>query len=262
MTTSPLATRTMRPKHNKWSSRNGKKVERIIIHHWAGRNGGIERLVDSKDLASASYILLTDGTLIASVDEDYRPWTSSSAEADSNSITVEVQNLTLSPTWTVSDAQLKMLAALTADVARRYKWNTIDSTRIRRHRDFAATACPGPYLIGKIPSILENARKLWKASTKPATTTSKKPVVTTPKKTSNPTLYRGMGTGNAAIRRLQSGMRRVFPSYAKLTVDGSFGPATEKAVKEFQKRVGIKVDGYVGPDTQSKLASYGVKVYL
>ena len=39
----------------------------------------------------------------------------------------------------------------------------------------------------------------------------------------------------------------------KLVVDGSFGPATRTAVKDFQKKVHIAVDGYVGPHTYRAL---------
>lgn len=34
-----------------------------------------------------------------------------------------------------------------------------------------------------------------------------------------------------------------------IEVDGSFGPKTEQAVKEYQKLINIKVDGVVGNET-------------
>ena len=40
---------------------------------------------------------------------------------------------------------------------------------------------------------------------------------------------------------------------AKLEVDRSFGPATEKAVKDFQRKHGLTVDGYVGSETTAEL---------
>jgi len=73
---------------------------------------------------------------------------------------------------------------------------------------------------------------------------------------SSPVLRRG-STGQA-VRNLQAGLNRAFPAYSKLSVDGSFGPATEKVVKEFQRRVSIAQDGSVGPVTRGKLAAHGV----
>lgn len=52
----------------------------------------------------------------------------------------------------------------------------------------------------------------------------------------------GPGGSGDAVRAVQS----VFP---QLTVDGSFGPQTEDAVREFQQLFGLDVDGIVGPDT-------------
>lgn len=41
-----------------------------------------------------------------------------------------------------------------------------------------------------------------------------------------------------------------------IAIDGSFGPATNSAVRDFQSKVGISVDGKVGPDTRRKLKEY------
>lgn len=63
------------------------------------------------------------------------------------------------------------------------------------------------------------------------------------------------------VKRLQSELKRVFPAYAgKLVVDGSFGPKTLEAVREFQSRAHLAVDGKVGPLTRAALKKYGVRL--
>ena len=53
-----------------------------------------------------------------------------------------------------------------------------------------------------------------------------------------------------AVRRLQGALAQL--GYA-LKVDGDFGPATENAVKDFQKQRRLGVDGVVGPKTGTAL---------
>lgn len=67
------------------------------------------------------------------------------------------------------------------------------------------------------------------------------------------------GARGSRVLALQRGLNRVFPAYARLAEDASFGPATERAVKEFQRRSGLVPDGSVGPLTTAELAKYGIK---
>jgi hypothetical protein len=62
-----------------------------------------------------------------------------------------------------------------------------------------------------------------------------------------------VGSRGPEVERLQLFLNRVYPSYSNLVVDGDFGPATEKVVKEFQRRSGLAADGVVGPATRAKL---------
>lgn len=63
------------------------------------------------------------------------------------------------------------------------------------------------------------------------------------------------GASGDAVRRAQRALRRT-PNTG-LVVDGVFGPATEKAVKEFQQGEGLAVDGIVGPATWHALPDGG-----
>ncbi len=87
-----------------------------------------------------------------------------------------------------------------------------------------------------------------------------------PRKEASPVVTRVQdlqrGSKGNAVKKLQTGMNRVFPAYANtpLSTDGVFGPATEGAVKEFQRRTGLKPDGVVGKKTRQLLARYGVKL--
>ncbi len=72
-----------------------------------------------------------------------------------------------------------------------------------------------------------------------------------------PTLRRG--DKGAAVLRLQEFMVRTFPTYNSYGPNGTFGPATEAGVKEFQRRVGLGDDGVVGPATNGALARFGYR---
>ena len=55
------------------------------------------------------------------------------------------------------------------------------------------------------------------------------------------------GSSGAAVKALQTQLRR--NGYSSVAVDGKFGPATETAVRAFQKAKGLGIDGVVGPNT-------------
>ena len=163
----------------KRSSRGGRKVERVIIHHIAGSGAaGVATLYNPSRQASANYILFENGDLQGMVPEEYRAWTSGSAAADGNSITVETANTTFAPSWKVSDASIETLAKLVADVAKRYKWKEITRKQVCGHREFQSTACPGPYLYPRLNDIVKRANEIWKgkpAVSKPVVKPSPKP---------------------------------------------------------------------------------------
>jgi peptidoglycan hydrolase-like protein with peptidoglycan-binding domain len=64
-----------------------------------------------------------------------------------------------------------------------------------------------------------------------------------------------------AYPNLQQGSKgeyvKIVQKHLGITVDGSYGPATVKAVKQFQARKGLATDGKVGPATwKALIATY------
>ena len=86
-------------------------------------------------------------------------------------------------------------------------------------------------------------------SAPPTPTPTPAPVTPTPTPKS---LQRGF-TGSDAVRALQRRLKEL--GYYKGSADGDFGPATEEAVKAFQKANGLTADGKAGEKTLSKMNS-------
>lgn len=78
---------------------------------------------------------------------------------------------------------------------------------------------------------------------------------TDPGKYAGVLLYRDrIGQDTEQVRKVQRRLAAAYRSYAgHLVADGVFGPQTEQAVREFQRRSGLWVDGIVGPMTAAAL---------
>lgn len=118
------------------------------------------------------------------------------------------------------------------------KWKVISGG----HRDAegASTACPGKYLYARLNDI----------AAPPSPGPTPKPA---PQNPSNgvcevqvPMLKRG-DARKGAVRSLQTLLNA--KASQGLKVDGDFGPATEKAVKNVQAFFRLRVDGIVGSET-------------
>lgn len=73
-----------------------------------------------------------------------------------------------------------------------------------------------------------------------------------------PDTFTAMGLNELVL--LRKGIRgdtvRKLQSALGIDADGKFGPGTEKAVREFQKTHGLKVDGMAGPETLANLDGF------
>ena len=161
MTVSKLASKTMLAHSNNYTvGRNGYKVCKFTPHHmaaiWTGEHCA-ESFQNPYREASANYCIGYDGTIVCSVPEENRAWTSADYYNDSMAITVEVANDTGSPNWTVSDASWNALVDLAVDVCTRYgfrlDYTGTPSGTLTEHCMFASTLCPGPYLHPKMKEL-------------------------------------------------------------------------------------------------------------
>ena len=89
----------------------------------------------------------------------------------------------------------------------------------------------------------------------PTPTPTAAPVTPTPTPKS---LQRGF-TGSEAVRTVQRRLKEL--GYYKGSADGDFGPATEEAVKAFQRANGLTDDGKVGEKTLGKMNSKNAVSY-
>ena len=136
------------------------KIVGITPHHMAG-NMTVESCMKyhrtANVSASANYYIGSDGRIGQAVPEAKGAWTSSNKANDMSHVTIEVANCSLAPDWKISDAAYAALVALCADICARNGIPKLEYTgkagaSLTVHKMFAATACPGPYLMSLIQS--------------------------------------------------------------------------------------------------------------
>lgn len=241
---------------NKTVPRN-KQIDTITIHCVAG-NCSVETMgsifAPTSRKASCNYGIGTDGRIGMYVEEKDRSWCTSSGANDNRAITIEVANDGGESTgWHVSDTALKSLIILVADICKRKSiskllWKgdksligDVSKQNMSVHRWFAAKACPGDYLYSKHTYIASEVNKLLSSGSKleieTDTSVSSYPILRT-------------GSSGSFVTILQ---KRLATHGFTLVVDGSFGSATESAVKTFQKSKSLISDGVAGSFTWAEL---------
>ena len=149
--------------NNYYGDRKGATVDRIIVHHmaavWTARRCG-ESFQNPSRGASSNYGIGNGGEIACYVPEELCSGASNSFDADSHAITIEVSNSEMGGDWKVSDAALKSLINLCADIANRYNFGKLVKRKnLCWHQMYAATACPGPYLLSKMDYICDEFNK-------------------------------------------------------------------------------------------------------
>lgn len=192
-TWSPLTNKKKESKHN--SGKRTHKVTRITPHCWVGQvsvENGLSYFASTSRQVSSNYIIGSDGRVGGCVREEYRAWTSSSRDNDNRAITIECASDTKSP-YALKSAVYKKLISLCVDICKRYGKKKLlwisdkkkalaytpknDEMLLTVHRWFAATDCPGSWLMGKMPDLAKQVTAKLQGKT-PTPTPAPKPKTT------------------------------------------------------------------------------------
>ena len=158
--------------------RSGRKIEYIAIHHMAGiltakQCGAIFQNGSRK--ASSNYGIGKDAEVGLYVEEANTSYCNSNWDSNCKSVTIETSNSSLGGDYPVSDAVLNKLIELVADIARRNNLGKlVKGQNLVWHRMYAATTCPGDYLLSKMDYIAEQANKINGQIDSKSETTNKK----------------------------------------------------------------------------------------
>lgn len=249
-------------------NQSGKRVyplTRISVHCVVGQTSASSLgylFVDPDFGASSNYGVGYDGKIGQYVPEANRSWCTSSYDNDNRAITIETASDNYHP-YKVTDKAYKALIELLVDICKRHGKKKLiwlgDKTKslnyqpksdeliMTVHRWFANKSCPGDYLYNLHPTIAAEVTKRLGGSSKITATTDL---------TFNVSARAGYTNVPAQIKMLQRLLRDIQykgKDGKELTINSKFDENTEYAVKNFQKKNGLTVDGIVGAATWKKL---------
>lgn len=151
-------------KNNYLEGRNGVKISEITIHHMAAVLTAEEcgKLFQNPNRKSSThYGVGKNGEIGLYVDENNTAYANGNFESNLRSVTIETSNSSVGGDYPVSDNVLKELIKLVADIAKRNSLGKlVNGKNLTPHNKYAATVCPGKYLLSKMDYIAEEANKI------------------------------------------------------------------------------------------------------
>jgi peptidoglycan hydrolase-like protein with peptidoglycan-binding domain len=232
-------------------SRNGQPINGVVIHHVAGTNG-LSYVANANTRNShPTYHIARSGAVTGIVNPERRPHSTGGAP-DPNAVSFEIDNSSTGGDWPISSESLESLidvivfhASQSPRAGRGFAKNQPSVAQseffIAWHSQYKSTACPGPFIMSQLDYIVNecNNRASGVAPTAPVPANSSgKPALSGSLK---------IGSTGEVVRYIQSVLG--------ITVDGQFGPITDRAVRAFQSANELKVDGIVGPITYGRLGT-------
>lgn len=203
--------------------------------------------------AGAHYFIDQQGVIYQTIGLNYTAWavggfvTKANGAAslygkctNSNSVSIELCDCA------TKDPSAAMIASV-KQVIKAIRKQCPNATKTARHWDISGKQCPA-----RMTGDTEAGRKRW-ANFLKAIGEASPTATAVAKKPTYPTITLKYGMTGEQVKRLQKCLNKIIK--AGLAVDGSFGAKTLAAVKKFQKKYGLEVDGIVGTITRAKIKS-------
>jgi hypothetical protein len=192
-------------------SRNGQSINGVVIHHVAGTNG-LNYVANANTRNShPTYHIATSGAVTGIVHPDRRPY-STGGQPDPNAVTFEIDNSSVGGDWPVSAESVEALidvivyhASQSPRAGQGFALN--DKARaqseffIAWHKQYSATACPGPFLVSQLDYIVSECNRRASGSTAPVSP-APTPVLTSIETLAREVIAGKWGNGPTRVQRL------------------------------------------------------------
>lgn len=237
------------------SGQRTHSIDRITPHCVVGQCS-VETLgsIFMTNGASCNYGIGTDGRVLLCVDEKNRSWCSSSNSNDQRAVTIECASDTYAP-YAMNSKVYNTLVKLCTDICKRNGKKKLlwfgsesktlnyspksDEMIITVHRWFANKSCPGDWLYSRLGDLASKVTKNLGSST-------------TNLESEENTMEAKLNDKNNFVWVIKKDLI-LLKKLGVITqgVDDNymFGNGTLEAIKQVQKKAGIKVDGICGTET-------------
>lgn len=223
--------------NNYWS--RDSKPDKVFVHimcavNWTGTTCGN---FFARNKVSSNYGIGVKGDIVQYVEESKGAWAQGSKTWNKRGISIELANNgNASKGWSVSDDTLQSCIELVADIFQRNKLGKVNYTgdtkgNLCMHSWVASTSCPGSYVSSKFPYIAKEANKLLNNEVR-----------------LHERGYYIKGDTGMGVKNIQRFLKAQKLYTGK--IGGNYKSLTFKAVKKFQKKYGLTVDGEWGKECQ------------
>ena len=250
--------KTKLSKRANYGSKRNTKVIKFLVYHYTANDGDTDEAnanyFHNNVVKASAHRFVDDDSVTISVPDNYVAWSVGGGLQGSkghkyhkictntNSISIEMCDTIRNGKYEVSSKTRVNAIELGKKIIKKYG---IKKEHVIRHYDVTGKLCPLYFV---------NDEKAWEDFKNELFKTESKSSVKKGYSGNFPSLgtkgYLAKGDNGGQVKRLQKFLNWCIN--AKLTVDGSFGDKTVKAVKDYQKKYGLAVDGYFGKGSLAK----------